>query len=148
MKKNIEKEKNKEKEKLNKYDDNDLSSNRINNNVSENNAHIQMIDNIDEDSKIMEEDDYETILIDSKDLIEVKPFNEKRESNRIMNGEEDEESINDYEIFENDLLDNNQMEFVNYDYYNIQRKLREYCSLRYQDDEIFNGNKTFFNKFK
>ena len=107
-----------------------------------------MIDNMDEDSKIMEEDDYETILIDSKDLIEVKPFNEKRESNRIMNGEEDEESINDYEIFENDLLDNNQMEFVNYDYYNIQRKLREYCSLRYQDDEIFNGNKTFFNKFK
>ena len=148
LKKNIEKEKNKEKEKLNKYDDNDLSSNRINNNVSENNAHIQMIDNMDEDSKIMEEDDYETILIDSKDLIEVKPFNEKRESNRIMNGEEDEESINDYEIFENDLLDNNQMEFVNYDYYNIQRKLREYCSLRYQDDEIFNGNKTFFNKFK
>ena len=95
-----------------------------------------------------DDDEYETILIDKKDLIEIKPFNEYQNKNKIILDEDKTEFLNDFDIFENGLLNNNQMEFINYDYYNIQRRLREYCSIRYQDDEIFNGNKTFFNKFK
>ena len=125
---------------------------KLNNNDSENDEFIQMNNDIqnnnnNNDDKILEENDFETIMIDSKDLIEARPFNDKKENGKIMNIEE-EEFLNDFEIFENELLDNNQMEFVNYDYYNIQRKLREYCSLRYQDDEIFQKNRPFFNKFK
>ncbi len=85
-------------------------------------------------------------MIDSKDLIEIKPYNKHKDKERI--NMEEEEFLNDFDIFENELLDKNQMEFLNYDYYNIQRKLREFCSLRYHDDEIFNGNKIFFNDFK
>ena len=84
-------------------------------------------------------------MIDRKDLIEIRPYNEYQDKNKKLNDEEGEEFLNDFDIFENGLLNNNQMEFLNYDYYNIQRRLREYCSIRYQDDEIFNGNKTFFN---
>ena len=128
-------------EKINK--NNDSLKNKIS--ATSKNDDIQINDNIiDENGN---DDDYETILIDRKDLIEVKPYNECKENNRITNGEE-EEFLNDFDIFGNELLDNNQMEFLNYDYYNIQRKLREYCSMRYHDDEIFNENKTFFNKFK
>ena len=110
---------------------------KLDNNDSENDEFIQMNNDIqnnnNDDDKILEENDFENIMIDSKDLIEARPFNDKKENCKIMNIEE-EEFLNDFEIFENELLDNNQMEFVNYDYYNIQRKLREYCSLRYKDD--------------
>ncbi len=103
------------------------------------------INNSDENDN---DDEYETVMIDRKDLIEIKPFNEYQNKNKIILDEDNSEFLNDFDIFENGLLNNNQMEFINYDYYNIQRRLREYCSIRYQDDEIFNGNKTFFNKFK
>ena len=104
------------------------------------------INNSDENDN--DDDEYETVMIDRKDLIEIKPFNEYQNKNKIILDEDNSEFLNDFDIFENGLLNNNQMEFINYDYYNIQRRLREYCSIRYQDDEIFNGNKTFFNKFK
>ena len=87
-------------------------------------------------------------MIDSKDLVEVRPYDEYIKEKVIYEEEnEDEGFLNDYDIFESVLLNNRQNEFVNYDYYNIQKRLREYCSIRYQDDEIFNGNKSFFNKF-
>ena len=94
------------------------------------------------------DDEFETIMIDKKDLIEVRPYNEYQEKHKNKIEDEEDEYLNDFDIFENELLNNDQMEFVNYDYYNIQRKLREYCSIKFKDDEIFNGNKAFFNKFK
>ena len=117
----------------------------MNNNKPEN-AKINVNENL---NKIEEsnDDEYETIYIDRKDLIEIRPYNEYQNKNKEIN-EDEEDLLNDFDIFENELLNNNQMEFLNYDYYNIQRKLRQYCSIRYKNDEIFNGNKTFFNKFK
>ena len=142
------KEKNHNTEKSNK--NNELNSDTSKNNISEINKIIQANENIeinDKNKKVENlEDDYETIMIDSKDLIEIKPYNKHKDKERI--NMEEEEFLNDFDIFENELLDKNQMEFLNYDYYNIQRKLREFCSLRYHDDEIFNGNKIFFNDFK
>ena len=155
LKVNKEKEKNNDKNNDENFGSckNKISESSKNNNIILENDKMQedisnnQINNKNKISK-NDEDDYETILIDRKDLIEIKPYNEYKDNNRITNGENEEEFLNDFDIFENGLLDNNQMEFLNYDYYNIQRKLREYCSLRYQDDEIFNDNKTFFNKFK
>ena len=102
---------------------------------------ISSSDDVDEDNE-----EYETIFIERKDLIEVRPYNEYKEK-KINRADEEDEFLNDFDIFENGLLNNKSNEFLNYDYYNIQRKLREFCSIRYQDDEIFNGNKSFFNKF-
>ena len=136
--------------KMNKEKDEDMDKINI---ESDNDDYILINDKLEKnknnESRIVEnkEDDYETIYIDRKDLIEIRPYYEYKDKQREIN-EEEEEFLNDFDIFENELLNNNQMEFLNYDYYNIQRKLREYCSIRYQDDEIFNGNKTFFNKFK
>ena len=149
------KEKSHNKEKIN--NNNKLNSDTHNqisetsyNNISESNYSIQANENneISDKNKIVEnfEDDYETILIDRKDLIEIRPYKEHKDSNRT--NWEEEDFINDFDIFENELLSNNQMEFLNYDYYHIQRKLREFCSQRYHDDEIFNGNNIFFNNFK
>ena len=137
---------NKEKEKENSKKNSDLNFDstdyfHINDKLEE----IQ-INNSEENDN--DDEEYETIMIDRKDLIEIKPYNNYQEKNRIVEDEDKVEFLNDFDIFENGLLNNNQMEFINYDYYNIQRRLREYCSKRYQDDEIFNGNKTFFNKFK
>ena len=157
-------EKIEEKEKINninfdsgKNKESETSNSKMNNIDLDNEDFIPIIDksektNVNEyvNASLIEESnkgEYETIYIDRKDLIEVRPYNEYREKQREINEEQDE-FLNDFDIFENELLNNNQMEFINYDYYNIQRKLREYCSVRYQGDEIFNGNKSFFNKFK
>ena len=140
----------------NKDEGKENSKNNINMNInfnknefiplSERFEETQINNNIENSSNEGNEDDeYETIMIDRKDLIEIRPYNEYQEKHKKLNDEEGEEFLNDFDIFENGLLNNNQMEFLNYDYYNIQRRLREYCSIRYQDDEIFNGNKTFFN---
>ena len=97
-----------------------------------------------------ENEEYEKITNISKDIIEVRPYDEFIEENKnIENDGENEylKDVVDVEIFDSDLLNNIQNEFLSFDFYNIQRKLRQYCSLRFQDDEIFNGNKDFFNKF-
>ena len=136
----------KEKEKENSKKNSDLNfDSTYYKHINEKFEKIQ-INNSEENSN--DDDEYETIMIDRKDLIEIKPFNEYQNKNKIIIDEDKTEFLNDFDIFENGLLNNNQMEFINYDYYNIQRRLREYCSIRYQDDEIFNGNKSFFNKFK
>ena len=142
---NAEKEKEKENSKKNSDKNVHLDRDEFNGiNIINNKFEEIQINNEEND----DDEEYETIMIDRKDLIEIKPYKEYQEKNRILNEENEEEFLNDFDIFENELLSNNNMEFINYDYYNIQRRLREYCSIRYQDDEIFNGNKTFFNKFK
>ena len=159
-KKLIDEDKEKEKEKLINHNDLPLNkkekenSKRItdmnfdNTYYKNNNERFEEIQINNSDENDNDDDEYETVMIDRKDLIEIKPFNEYQNKNKIILDEDNSEFLNDFDIFENGLLNNNQMEFINYDYYNIQRRLREYCSIRYQDDEIFNGNKTFFNKFK
>ena len=89
-------------------------------------------------------------MINSRDLMEVRPYDEyknKKEKKIFEEENEEDDILNDYDIFESGLLNNRQNEFINYDFFNIQRRIRNYCSLRFQDDEIFNGNKSFFNKF-
>ena len=137
-------------EKKNKNESKLISLNKINdidNNKNDSNMKKNKKKN-KKDKKDKKEYEYETIMIDSKDLVEVRPYDEYIKEKAIYEEEnEDEGFLNDYDIFESVLLNNRQNEFVNYDYYNIQKRLREYCSIRYQDDEIFNGNKSFFNKF-
>jgi hypothetical protein len=100
--------------------------------------------------KRKDNEEYETILLNGNDLMEVRPYNEyvkNRDEKSIYEEENEDGFLNDYDIFESGLLNNRQNEFLNYDFYNIQKKLRHYCNIRYEDDEIFNENKTFFNSF-
>ena len=93
---------------------------------------------------------YESILYNNKDMVVVRPYDElKRKRAKVINDyeENEEKFLNDFDIFENDMLNNRQNEFINYDYYNIQRRLREICSSRYDGDEIYNENKIFFKQF-
>ena len=93
---------------------------------------------------------YESILYNNKDMVVVRPYDElKRKRAKVINDyeENEEKFLNDFAIFENDMLNNRQNEFINYDYYNIQRRLREICSSRYDGDEIYNENKIFFKQF-
>ena len=95
--------------------------------------------------------EFETFHYDSKNFMEVRPYNEyKKNINQkspLSEESEDPVSENDTNLFECDFLNSRQDIFLNYDYYNIQRKLREICSDRYLDDEIFIENKSFFKKF-
>ena len=97
-----------------------------------------------------DDDEYETVVVDKKDLIELRPYSEYKKAieNKLYGEDNDEDGfLNDYNIFESDLLNNRQSEFLNYDYINIQKKLREYCDLRFKDDAIFNANLEFFKQF-
>ena len=100
--------------------------------------------------KNKQDSDYESKFPNNKDMVIVRPYDElKKKRDKLINDDDENEIkfLNDFDIFENNMLNNRQNEFVNYDYYNIQRKLREFCSSRYEGDEIFNENKIFFNQF-
>ena len=61
------------------------------------------------DKKDKKEYEYETIMIDSKDLVEVRPYDEYIKEKVIYEEEnEDEGFLNDYDIFESVLLNNRQ----------------------------------------
>ena len=90
--------------------------------------------------------DCDTLKLKNSDFIEVRSYDEfKKLSNEKKIYEEennDDVFLNDIKIFE---LKHRQNDFINYDYFNIQRKLREFCASKEQNDEIFEANKKFFN---
>ena len=93
-------------------------------------------------------ENYEKKYINS---IELRPYEEYKKSlnERQIYEQENKENIllKEFEKFEKASSDNRQNDFINYDYYNIQTKLKNFCATRFKDDELFNNNKNFFNKF-
>ena len=122
----------------NLYDVGKEEEEKISINIYEENNLLQLNEDKDEDC--------EKIYINS---IELKPY-EKYKNNyeRQIYEQENKENLlsKEFENFEASF-DDRQNDFINYDYYNIQGKLKNFCVTRFKDDELFNGNKDVFNKF-
>lgn len=90
----------------------------------------------------------DNIKLKPEDFIEVRPYDEYK---KLMNERSIYEEENNDEVYLNDIkvfeLKHRQNEFINFDYFNIQRKLREFCASKEQSEEIFEANKKFFNLY-
>ena len=90
--------------------------------------------------------DCDTLKLKSSDYIEVRPYDDFKkltnEKEKYLEENNDDVYLNDIKIFE---LKHRQNDFINFDYFTIQRKLREFCAAKEQNDEIFEANKKLYN---
>ena len=85
----------------------------------------------------LNEDKSENYEIKYVNSIDLRPYEEYKKYI--------DEILKDYNIFEKRPVNNRQNEFINYDYCDIQERLKNFCSITFKDDEIFNGARNFFN---
>ena len=109
----------------------------------------KFIDNKDREKSKRKSSMFGTVCFDKNDLIEVRPNEEylkKKEEEKNANNNNDD-AFNGFDIFDSAMLNNKRNEYLELDYLEMQRKLRDYSAARYKDDIIFNYNKSFFNQF-
>ena len=90
--------------------------------------------------------DCDTLKLKNSDYIEVRPYDDFKkltnEKEKYLEENNDDVYLNDIKVFE---LKHRQNDFINFDYFTIQRKLREFCAAKEQNDEIFEANKKLYN---